>query len=667
MGSSRSRKSSRTSSKASEIPRPTSPEVALYVNETYAQAYEQRKRKEELSALEKRGLYAQDNDEEESDSETEDEDGEELTQELGADIRKTLKLIRKKDPVIYDSSITFFKPQEDTEKDVVDSTKHSKKASSAPLHYKDLVRQQAIAGDVSSSDEGDEMEGVQTYAEEQAEIKKDFLSSLRKEEHKEGSEEEGDGLDGGLFTMRKKGDGGELGPENEVYDESMFRSKLQKDELNPEKFLEHYLSSEGWKDKTAVIPHYDDIVKEDEEDAEALEKAEEFEHTYNFRFEEQGSSVIQTHARHIDDTVRREDDSRKRKRAERKSRKAYERQKKELELRRLKNLKQAEIEQKLKKVARLVGKEEGTIGLKAEDLEGEFDPEEHDKCMQAIFDEQYYDEDSTDMEKPTWDEDEDKELLAGLPTDPEEEEEQDGGEAEKEDEEELMPEGEARQDEEEEVLPKKMTLEEMRRRKQEYLDELYSLDYEDLIGDIKCRFKYRRVQSNDFGLTADEIMVANDKELQQLVSLKRMAPYADTEYSVDRRLLKNLKKSVQETREENRRRKPKEETRDSSEIQSGEVEQPKKKRKRSKQKKTIEEGAMPGEGEATLDEGSVTQSKKAETEKLEPVVAKTADESEKKKKHRNKKKKSSDQNVFASTGLPSSRLESYKLVKAAKK
>uniref|UniRef100_M4BY72 Kri1-like C-terminal domain-containing protein n=1 Tax=Hyaloperonospora arabidopsidis (strain Emoy2) TaxID=559515 RepID=M4BY72_HYAAE len=666
MGSSRSRKSSKTSSQASEIPRSTSPEVSLHVNEKYAQAYEQRKRKEELSALERRGLYAQDNDAEESDSETEDEDGEELTQELDTDIRKTLKLIRKKDPVIYDSSIAFFKPQEDTEKDVVDSTKHSKKASSAPLHYKDLVRQQAIAGDVSGSDEEDEMEGVQTYAEEQAEIKKDFLSSLRKEEHKEGSEEEGDSLDGGLFTMRKKGDG-ELDPENKVYDESTFRTKLQKDELDPEKFLEHYLSSEGWKDKTAVLPHYDEIVKEDEEDAEALEKAEEFEHTYNFRFEEQGSSVIQTHARHIDDTVRREDDLRKRKRAERKARKAYERQKKELELRRLKNLKQAEIEQKLKKVARLMGKEEGTIGLKAEDLEGEFDPDEHDKRMRTIFDEQYYDEDSTDMEKPSCDEDEDKELLAGLPTDPEEEEEQDGGEAKKEDEEELMPEDEAGQDEKEEALPKKMTLEEMRHRKQEYLDELYSLDYEDLIGDIKCRFKYRRVQSNDFGLTADEIMVANDKELQQLVALKRMAPYADTEYSVDRRLLKNFKKSVQETREENRRRKPKEETRDSSKIQSGEVEQPKKKRKRSKPKKTIEEEAMPGEDEATLDEGSVIQGKKAKTEKPEPVVAKTADESEKKKKRRNKKKKSSDQNVFASTGLPSSRLESYKLVKAAKK
>ncbi|EGZ15375.1 hypothetical protein PHYSODRAFT_506503 [Phytophthora sojae] len=565
MGSSRSRKGSKAaaqqhddnddllvtkgSSKAARPTPPSSPEVQLKVNQKFAAAFEERKRKEELSALEKRGLNP-DDDDDESDSETEDEDGEELTKELDADISKTLKLIRKKDPAIYDSSIAFFKkPESDSDSDDDSDKKGKKKKGSAPLYYKDLVRQQVIAGD-------------------QAQIKKDFL---------------------------KKKTEGEQKQEDEEYEEftTKYGSKLKKDDMDPDKFLEHYLSSEGWKDKTAVVPHYEDIVKEDEEDAEELEKAEDFEHTYNFRFEEQGSSIIQTHARHIEDTMRREDDSRKRKRAERKERKALERQKKEEELRRLKNLKQAEIEQKLKKVARLMGEAEGTAGLKPEDLEGDFDPEEYDKRMQAVFDEQYYDEDDDDMEKPTWDEEEDKELFAGLP---------------------------------------KMTMEEMQREKQKYLDELYSLDYEDLIGDIKCRFKYRQVENNDFGLTVDEIMAADDKELKQLVSLKRMAPYAETEFAVDRKRLKNFKKSVREAQEENRRRKNKEAA-ETGEAQNGEAEQPKKKRKRNKKKK-----------------------------------AKASDEPEKKKKRRSKKKKGgAEKNAFASTGLPTSRLESYKLVKASKK
>ncbi|KAG2759617.1 hypothetical protein PC129_g7857 [Phytophthora cactorum] len=669
------------SSKSAQSSQPSSPGIQLKVNQKFAQAFEDRKRKEELSILEKRRLNA-DDDDDDSDSETEDEDGEELTKELDADISKTLKLIRKKDPAIYDPSIAFFKKSEtDSDSDEGEGKKSKKKKGSAPLYYKDLVRQQVIAGDVSGSEEegGEDSKSVQTYAEEQAQIKKDFLVSLKEKERDSSDEdkEEEDDLDGGLFKVRNK-TGREQKQEEEDYAEftSKYGTKLKKDEMDPEKFLEHYLSSEGWKDKTAVVPHYDDIVKEDEEDAEELEKAEDFEHTYNFRFEEQGSSIIQTHSRHIEDTMRREDDSRKRKRAERKERKALERQKKEEELRRLKNLKQVEIEQKLKKVARLMGEDEGTAGLKPEDLEGDFDPEEYDKRMQAVFDEQYYDEDDDDMEKPTWDEEEDKELFGGLPVDPDEEveTEESGEKASQESEEEDNEEDneeEQEQDEDdekqgdEEVPPKKMTIEEMQCEKQKYLDELYGLDYEDLIGDIKCRFKYRQVQNNDFGLTVDEIMAADDKELKQLVSLKRMAPYADTEYSVDRKRLKTFKKSIQESQEENRRRKNKKEKVGASEAQA--AEQPKKKRKRNKKKTPVgEEEAIPETDEAA-EEDAKPKSLKTKKESAKPAVEKTSDEVEKKKKRRSKKKKGGEKNAYASTGLPTSRLESYKLVKPSKK
>ncbi|KAJ3339899.1 hypothetical protein HDU93_007673 [Gonapodya sp. JEL0774] len=61
-------------------------------------------------------------------------------------------------------------------------------------------------------------------------------------------------------------------------------------------------------------------------------------------------------------------------------------------------------------------------------------------------------------------------------------------------------------------------------------DELDKLDFEDVIGgDLATRFKYTTTSTESFGLTPVEILLADDKELNELISLKKLAPYRAAE------------------------------------------------------------------------------------------------------------------------------------------
>merc|ERR1712038_889711 len=202
------------------------------------------------------------------------------------------------------------------------------------------------------------------------------------------------------------------GQKNDVEDDSLkkkmsgLREYWNESQLDEgEKFLKDYILNKRYldQDNDEYVPSYDEIVHDSDEDLSEdernVEKQEEFEHKFNFRFEEPDEEFIKRYPRTVKDSLRREDDKRKKKRKEVEERKKHEKEQKKEEIKMLKNMKKKEIMQKLEQLKKITGNEE--MDLNEEDIEGDFDPEKYDQKMAEIF--KNYDVNvGDDEEKPTF-------------------------------------------------------------------------------------------------------------------------------------------------------------------------------------------------------------------------------------------------------------------------
>lgn len=532
----------------------------LKLNEDYAKNYNKWREKEELQKLkDKYGEEAVALDSSSSSSESEDEDAEELTPALEKKFLETLSALKSKDPKIYDKDTVFFRGTEGGSEKSKDKTKKDK-----PMFLKDYERKVILEkkGVLSDDEEdGDESSGLALQrkpghfatAAEEEQLKRSFKAALAdsedddsgdeesllktakptKDQEAEADEEYRRWLKGEVDKIQHQKDAEKLGYLHSYWNSSNLEES--------EAFLRDYILNKRYLDRNQLPSARLEDQEDLSEDEATLQEQEVFEHKFNYRFEEPDTEFIKKYPRTMQDSMRRKDDRRKVKRQEVRERKIQEKEQKREEINRLKALKKKEILEKLERLKEVTGNDQ--VGFADVDIEGDFDPAEHDRRMNAIFNSGYYDQEAEEL-KPEDPVDEELGLEDWDQWQGEEGEEggeegewtenyddsayhgdvsgdyEDPGESEWPSEE-MQGKRRKKSHFAKVISRKKPVFDPSNKTFEEYFDEYYKLDFEDIVGGMPTRFRYRSVMPNDFGLTTEEILSAKDKELNRWCSVKK--------------------------------------------------------------------------------------------------------------------------------------------------
>ncbi|KAL4965884.1 KRI1 family protein [Aspergillus stella-maris] len=494
------------------------------INEEYARRFEHNKRREEKAQLEAK--LGKDDEEEESSSEDEDEDddAELATEAVDAEILETIKAIRSKDPRVYDKQTKFFTALDENG----EPQKREEKAKSMTL--RDYHRENLLSG-ANLADEA--TDAPKTYAQEQRDLKSAIVKEMHAVADGEESDSDEEDEDEG-FLVRKSA------PEPLLEQPAAAQLDIENADKDPEMFLSNFMSSRAWlqNDKSKLQPFESDDEEEDE-------RAEAWEEAYNFRFEDPSklNNKLVTHARDLTNkqSVRREEVSgRKKLREAARSKKEEEKKQRETEKNRLRKLKAAELQDKVDKIKEVAGLRGSEITDEdwVKFLDGAWDDKDWENEMQKRFSDEYYAEDdargSGDEDegkkkrpkKPTWDDDIDiNDLVPDFENDEQPTVELSDVEMGDDD-----AEGGNKKSKAQEKRDQKREARKDKMRIEEALDRNMDIDLALLPGSSKRNdsgFRYRETSPQAFGLSALDILMADDAHLNQFAGLKKYASFRE--------------------------------------------------------------------------------------------------------------------------------------------
>lgn len=456
-------------------------ENKLEINQEYAKRFEHNKKREaEHRKQEKEEV--DDEEEESSSSEEEDDYGDLLTEDIDTGINEVLKTIRENPNELLNKDKNYFGeiPQEG-------ELYHKTKQNSMNLrdyHRKNLLGQ---------------LEEKDTYAGQQEANKQELLNEI---DEMDVDDEENE--DDGDFMVKKDK------PAEEDNNEDDDKFQLPDYKENANEFLNQFISKKAWLPTKKESMELED--KDDDDEFDNI--ADTYEQAYNFRFEDPEATEIVSYARNQNTIRRAEESSRKRQREKKKEVKKLEEKEQQQKVNKVKKQKTSEVMNKLEKLKKEVGDEIGEM-FNDEDFEGEFDDTEWDQRMKKLFNDDFYSK---------------KEKLDGEPDEQASEHQETETRAAQEDnndddEEQQMSKTKKRKLEKQKERQEKQHI---KQKAEEFVDKNIDLVIDESIKP-NASFRYREVSPDTFGLTAKDILCADDKQLNSFVGLKKLAEYRDPE------------------------------------------------------------------------------------------------------------------------------------------
>ncbi|KAI7716026.1 hypothetical protein KC353_g5670, partial [Hortaea werneckii] len=535
-----------------------------------------------------KGGGSDEEDEEDSeDQESEDDDAELATEQLDAEIMDTLQAIRRKDPRVYDNSVKFYRefdPEQEGAK---------KEKKERPMYLQDYHRANLLAGAAEDEAGAETEQPPRTFAQEQEDMRKELVGGMHAAAKDEQNEDAGaagddDEEDEDDFLVAKSKPQHDSLPATTTASSSTDAPKQPKQnkrkrltdadiataEKDPETYLSNFMAARAWLPSDGAR-----WQAFDSDDSDDDRRADEFEEAYNMRFEDPSKSneKLASFARDVGKYgVRREEKSGRAKAREReRERKEAEKREREEEKARLRKLKIEEAEEKVNRIRDAAGLRGKDVDLDQwkDIIEGDFDDAQWDQEMQRRFGDQYYAQDEegadgSDVEmedveggggkkkakKPKWDDDIDIHDLvpdfkdkdenpnislsddeldgnaeggAPLPADEEEDDDEESTSKKKK---------KTKKDRQQEKAETKRAARKQRAQIEEMVDASLPLQHPSLSTNNKntpqpstMGFRYRETSPTSFGLSARDILFADDKQLNDFAGLKKFHSFREEE------------------------------------------------------------------------------------------------------------------------------------------